>query len=394
MDAGQLPDFANTPTSAGLPVPSAVGAPVSHEIPEEDFAILPDHNPLLIQSESLVASVERREKFASLGIAVLIHAALVAVLAWIVVSVATEPQPEFVVASTTADVVTKTVKKEYTQSLKQKPSSPSASSTQLMASIQPSKVAIPVVDQITDNPMGLGSAGFGDGMGGFGDGDGAGSFMGIPDTGKRMVLVIDTSTSMPQECTANGIAAIRAEITRTVSALPAGTEFNIICYGNMADGLFPKPAPASPERKHQVDDFMKGYFGVGSFPRTRTESFGDKGKDLEGVSYVPIQPDKVSGLKGTSGGSRLDLGLVAAFDQKATTIFLMTDGAPSTTKDGKRLSEREIVRLVADEADRVYGKDARPTVHCISINGIGESILKDVAKTFKGKFKIIEPAKL
>jgi len=397
MDAGQLPDLSTPPAAGRLPLPSRVAHPLVGGPTADDLAFLPDHNPMLALNDTRVATIERREKFAALGIAVLVHAALVALLAWIVVSVISEPPPEFVVASSGADTDIPDSKKDYTQSVKRdKPSPPAASSTQLMASVQPSNVAIPITDKIVDTPITLGSTGFGDGFGGGGAGDGLGSasFMGISGGGKRIILVIDTSTSMPRECSPTGIAAIRAEISRTVSALPASTEFNIICYGNSADGLFPKPIAASSDRKHRVDEFMKGYFGVGPFPRTRTETFGDKGKDSDGIAYVPIPPDKVSGLAGTSGGSRLDLALVAAFDQKATTIFLMTDGAPSTAKDGKRLSENDIVRLVADEADRVYGKNSRPVVNCISINGIGESILKDVARKFKGKYKSIEPAKL
>ncbi len=397
MDAGQLPDLNPPPAPGSLPVPSAAASSQMAGPTAEDLSLLPDHNPLLAMNESRVATIERREKFAALGIAFLVHFALAALLAWIVVSVISEPPPEFVVATNGTDSTVQDSKKDYTQSIKRdKPSPPAASSTQLMASIQPSNVAIPITDKIVDTPITLGSSGFGDGFGGGGAGDGlgSGSFMGIAGGGKRMILVIDTSTSMPRECSPSGIAAIRAEITRTVSALPGGTEFNIICYGNSADGLFPKPIAATSDRKHRVDEFMKGYFGVGPFPRTRTETFGDKGKDSDGIAYIPIPPDKVSGLEGTSGGSRLDLALVAAFDQKATTIFLMTDGAPSTSKGGKRLSEKEIVTLVADEADRIYGRNNRPVVHCISINGIGESILKDVANKFRGKYKSIEPAKL
>ena len=35
-----------------------------------------------------------------------------------------------------------------------------------------------------------------------------------------------------------------------------------------------------------------------------------------------------------------------------------------------------------------------PVVNCISVNGIGEGILKDISRRFKGKYKNIEPAKL
>jgi len=212
MDAGQFPDHTAAPRGGGLPVPNAAHSGVPGAA-ADDFAILPEHNPLLALSEQRVATIERREKFAALGIAVLIHAALVALLAWIVVSVISDPPPEFVVASTGPDTTIRDSRKDYTQSIRRdKPSPPAASSTQLLASVQPSNVAIPITDKIVDTPI--------------------------------------------------------------------------------------------------------------------------------------------------------------------------------------TLSQNEIVRLVAEEADRVYGKNNRPVIHCISINGIGEGILKDISRKFNGKYKSIEPAKL
>ncbi len=396
MTAGETP---NEPAADGVIAPVAT-------MPEDELAYMeasdtyaPDMDSsvaMSAMSDQQAVSTQHKNQVASLSIAVLVHAVLLTLLAWVVIKVIEEKPPELVVASAATSNSDQLNKREFSQSVKNdKPSPPSASATQLLAATATSSLAIPMSDKITPT-IDIGSSGFGAGFGGGGDGNGLGasSFFGTTAKGKRIILVIDTSTSMPQECKPSGIKAIRKEIDKTVAAFPPSTVFNIICYGNMADGLFKEPTEASPNTKHKVKYFMEGYFGQGPYPRTRTETFGNKGTDPNGIEYIPIPPDKVSGLEGTSGGSRLDLALVAAFDQKASTIFLITDGIPSTQKDGKRLSENDIVRLVAKESDRVYGKENRPVVNCISVNGIGEGILKDIARRFKGKYKSIEPSKL
>lgn len=394
MDAGNLP---NTPPPSGVrnlpPMPTSVGRMPGSAIGGEPVYT---ESLLMGMTEGQMTSTRHKSQIASLGVAILVHVLLFIALAWIVMSVIEVDHPELMISSVGPSSDPNMSKKDFTQSFKQdKPSPPAASSTQLLTATVQANVAIPAINEIKDVPIQIGTSGFGAGFGGGGSGNGLGSasFFGTTGGGNRIILVVDTSTSMPKECGPNGIQAIRDEIKKTIATLPSSTQFNIICYGNSADGLFDKPVSADAGRKNQVEKFMAGYFGKGPFPRTRTETFGTKGKDSDGVDYVPIPPDEVSGLKGTSGGSRLDLALVAAFDQKATSIFLITDGAPSTSKNGKRLSEKEIVNLVSEEADRVYGKTNRPVVNCISINGIGKSILSDIAKKFKGKFKVIEPKK-
>jgi hypothetical protein len=375
MDAGNLPSNTPPPSAA---VAAAAGSPAE------------------VYTESMILSMTD-EQIASLAVAIVVHVILVMLLALVAVAIIKEDPPELTINSTSFSTEPSINKKDYSQSFKQdKPSPPAAASTQLLTATMQSSVAIPTLDVIKDVPIHIGTSGFGMGFGGGGSGNGLGAatFFGTTGGGNRIILVVDTSTSMPGQCGPNGIQAIRDEIKKTVTTLPPSTMFNIICYGNMADGLFEKPVAADSSRKQQVEKFMAGYFGKGPFPRTRTETFGTKGIDSDGVEYIPIPTDKVSGLKGTTGGSRLDLALVAAFDQKATSIFLITDGAPSTAKDGKRLSEKDIVKLVDDEADRVYGKNNHPVVNCISINGIGASILKDISRKFKGKYKDIEPKKL
>ena len=95
-------------------------------------------------------------------------------------------------------------------------------------------------------------------------------------------------------------------------------------------------------------------------------------------------------MKGTKGGSRYDLALVAAFQQRASTVYLVTDGTPSVMKERRFLpgassvSREDVIRTVVKAGQRLYPKEL-PVVNCVSINGIGESYLKQIALAFKGR---------
>jgi hypothetical protein len=104
-------------------------------------------------------------------------------------------------------------------------------------------------------------------------------------------------------------------------------------------------------------------------------------------------PDSIKALAGTSGGSRMDLALVAAFLQKPSSVFLIADGAPGTSKGGQKLGNSAIVDLIFQEAKQIY-RGQLPKVNCISVKGIGEAILKDISKRFGGNYKAIDPSKI
>ena len=65
-----------------------------------------------------------------------------------------------------------------------------------------------------------------------------------------------------------------------------------------------------------------------------------------------------------------------------------------TKKGNKALSHKEIVDLIESEAKSIYRGGSKPKVNCISVKGIGEGILKDIARRFQGKYKSVDPAKV
>jgi hypothetical protein len=339
---------------------------------------------------------DQRSKATALSVALLMHALIALILTWIVMSVIGEDPPELVIESTGAsDLPPKIEKEEFSKRVSNdKPSPPSQSSQVIVANVI-SPISVPMVETITENPL-IGDAtnGMGFGGGGFGAGLGGPSFFGTPGGGNNIVIVIDTSTSMISNCGRDGCNAIIKEVNSTVAKLRAGTRFNLICFGNDADALSKKSLRVSGESQMAAKKFMADYFKNTAWTRTRTSKFGKSGKDNQGIAYHPIMPSDIASLKGTTGGSRMDLALVAAFEQKPATIFLIADGEPGTSLGGKKLGQDALIKLIFAEAQRAYGSGATlPTVNAISVKDQGANMLRAIAKKFKGKYKSIDPAK-
>ena len=350
-------------------------------------------DPLMV--ELVQERQANRSKFAALGIAILVHVLIAALLAFIVMTVISEEPPELIVESAGPSELPPTIHKEqFSKKVSNdKPSPPSQSSQVIVANVM-SPVSVPMVETVTENPV-IGDAanGMGFGGGGFGAGTGGSSFFGTPGGGNNIYIVIDTSTSMIGNCGRDGCDAIIKEVNSTVAKMKPGTRFNIICFGNDADALSKKSLRVSGETQSRAKKFMEDYFKNTDWTRTRTSKFGKKGKDKKGIAYHPIMPDDFSSLKGTSGGSRMDLALVAAFEQKPSSIFLIADGEPGTSRGKKRLGQDALIELLAEEAKRAYGKNPLPQVNAISVKDQGEKMLRAIAKEFKGKYKSIDPAR-
>ncbi len=365
---------------------------------------LPDPDELSGEfSGELSAHASERDRNKSrvlaLAIASLIHVFLFVILAWIVITNFQDEEIEMVLEASGQNVNPSVQKRSFAKKVTQdKPSPPSRMAAPTIVSNKASAVVMPEVVDFNDVPAFGAEHGDGFGMGGFGDGRGGASFFGTSGGGNRIILVIDTSTSMNGNCGEGGIKALRREIERTVSSLPAQARFNILCFGNDVDGFASQPIASNPGNVARAKEWMKAYFinkqRGGSFDRTRTSQFGDKGRDDKGIAYSPFPPSSVSSLKGTSGGSRMDLALVVAFMQKPSGIFLIADGVPGTQRNGKKMGNKQIVDLIQAEAKNIYRGGSMPSVNCISVKGIGAEILKDIAKRFRGKYKSVDPAKV
>ncbi len=242
---------------------------------------------------------------------------------------------------------------------------------------------------------------------GVGPGSGAGftaNFLGLISSGNNIIFCIDTSGSMRTNLKPEGIATVRRELKAVIMAMPERTNFNLICFGTSGDIFKPKSVPASKEHKNEAVRFLEGYYGGGSgdFGRTRTEKYGRAGKDNQGIDYVPLEPNDVKELAGTEGGSRIDLAMVAAFERKPTTLYVLSDGAPGTKdpKEDKPMDKDDLIKLIHGKYKTIMGTTSKLTVNTISIYSDsaegqeGEKFLRKLARAFDGKHKEVKPDKL
>jgi hypothetical protein len=258
--------------------------------------------------------------------------------------------------------------------------------------------------------------GFGGGRGrgrgtGIGDGVGPGTgpgfvanFLGMVSSGNNIIFCIDTSGSMRTNLDKNGIDAIRREFKNVVNSLPKNANFNVICFGTTGDIFKPKSVLATQDHKNEAVAWFDGYYGRGSadFGRTRTERYGRTGKDSQGIEYTPLEPNDVKELANTEGGSRIDLAMVAAFERKPSTLYVLSDGAPGTKdpKDDGPMDKDDLIKLIVEKKKALMGSSTALTVNTISIESNtpegqeGEKFMGKLARAFQGKHKKVDPKKL
>ncbi len=197
--------------------------------------------------------------------------------------------------------------------------------------------------------MGSGFGGFGTGAGGPGGGMGTGGgggrikFFGFDADASSVILAIDVSGSMERNVGGPaGIAILREEISKTINSLSPGAIFNIICFSGQADACFQKSVRATEENKKAALRFMGGYYDGGAFGRTRTENLINMKQPtdvdtaiVEEVKFAPLTVNKVKGLEGTAGSSRMDLALVAAMERNAVHHLPPLRRPAHPIRDGK-----------------------------------------------------------
>lgn len=341
----------------------------------------------------------KKSQVFSLGVAFLVHVIIFSILALFIIANFDSEEIEMIVEASSSNTDLVPEKRSFAKKVTlEKPAPPSRRADNTITATNASSIVMPEITTFSDIPAFGNDFGDGFGIGGFGDGRGGAKFFGTSGGGNRIILVIDTSTSMNNNCGPNGIKALRREIVRTLATLSPNISFNIICFGKDCDGFAPQPVKANSGNIARAKTWMNAYFinkrGGGAFDRTRTSEWGTRGADNNGIKYTPILPGSVQALAGTSGSSRMDLALVAAFFQKPSSVFLIADGEPGTSRNGQKLSNIAIVDLVLQEAKGIYSGSRLPKVNCISVKGIGQAILKDIAKRFGGNYKAVDPAKV
>ncbi|MDA0810787.1 MAG: VWA domain-containing protein [Verrucomicrobia bacterium] len=347
-------------------------------------------------------TLRQRRTTALLGMtaALLVHAALIGAFMYIAIGAMRNRQPPMVVITEGYDPQEQVKQQEMHTRVTERPARPSAqASNPIVASSIAAPISAPEIEPAVDDPLDFGTGlGDADGLGfsGMGSGFGGTTFMGLKGGGKNIILVIDTSSSMPRNCGDQGIAAIRREINKTINSFGSSTSFNIICYADDADAFRKESVPATKDNIKEAIKFMEPYFNPEKVQRTRTQAFaGDPegSEDPWGSRFYAIYPGQIEGLEGTSGGSRIELGIVAAMELLPSTIFVLSDGEPNTRNENGKVPHEELIKLVEANYKRLY-EGRKLVINTLSINDQGEKFLTQISDTFNGRHRKIDPNRL
>ncbi|MGJ3242354.1 MAG: hypothetical protein ACFE0O_05275 [Opitutales bacterium] len=205
------------------------------------------------------------------------------------------------------------------------------------------QIDVPTVPAQVAVGLGAGRGGSGAGIGGSGGvgfGKSAVDVFGIEESGERIVLIVDAARSMldPRRGDLPGYKRVKDEVSRVVRGLNAGTLFNVFVFSDRLDVLSQRMLVANKANKDKVVSWIEPYWAFEG-----TEITGKKGAYLNNY-----QPELGERFDIRSGGSRMDLALVAAFEQRADAIFLITDGTPSIVREFNESERREYERRLRE----------------------------------------------
>lgn len=226
---------------------------------------------------------------------------------------------------------------------------PKPSFNDKLQSLNPSKFALPDVPKIPMDQMlpldpseivsdqvasivgqGVGSGGGTGGSGGGGTGSGM-SFFGIQDTGRSVVIVVDTSNSMFERSRRGQLhkfnfKTIKDQAVQLIDKLNINTRFNVVIYEGGSMALTPELMPATDANKAAAREWING---LSEEPQASIGSRPGRGPKL---------------MEG--GGTRLDTGFKQTFQFQPEIIYVITDG--EINRGSEKIEEREIMQIVTD----------------------------------------------
>lgn len=160
------------------------------------------------------------------------------------------------------------------------------------------------------------------------------NFFGVKGEGTNVYFVVDLSDSMVEQDKGGieGYKILKEKLGQMIQSLSPETNFNVAFYGGAVDLFMPSSVPATPENKQAAMKFLPRYMASTSQRGNITRNY---------------QP-KISTLPSNGGTSRMDLGLAAAFEGRADTIFVLTDGKPVIQRAMNEKEREEYRKKAAD----------------------------------------------
>ena len=332
-----------------------------------------------------IHTAEQRDtgaKLSPLAVAVLVHVALVAILAYIVIGVVEEDPPEISLISGPKAQENRIETKQYTTANQPKPSAPSQASNLLTSTVM-ANVAVPSIEMDVAAPaLGVGNSfgmGFGSGVGGKVGGSGV-AFFGSASTANRVAFIVDVSRSLSDR----QFSMIKEELNKSLKKLSSSVEYQVL--------FFTGPAWFAQDI---YDEKQRTVVSGGKKYRWKQKSVHDFNPDDGGKDalYRVIKWTKATpgNLKKTAADIRKverslgtdwrwPLKYALLLNPKPDVIYFLTDGA---VKEGNRMVD-ETLRLER----RVSGPSTKINTIAMMQPRATENLLK-LAKKTKGQFTIV-----
>ncbi|MGB0371422.1 MAG: hypothetical protein ACPGN3_08725 [Opitutales bacterium] len=176
-----------------------------------------------------------------------------------------------------------------------------------------------------------------EGLGGLGElggsfrqmGESAVDFFGVQASGERVIIILDVAPSMlsVERGDIPGFNKVKERLGTIVDSLNSATLFNVFVYSSGLDVMSNNLVLANAENKMRARRFIEPYWKA------------ENGRFLPGHRkgvYLRNYEPEIIGPAHIGGSSRIDLALLAAFEQKADAVFLITDGTPNYRREFKK----------------------------------------------------------
>jgi hypothetical protein len=179
------------------------------------------------------------------------------------------------------------------------------------------------------------------------------NFFGVKGEGTNVYFVVDASDSMLEDDRGGiqGFAVVKGRLKQMIQSLDEASRVNVVVYGASGADLFQSNSvAATPVMKKNAETFLARYNQSAEKKGTLDNNYRPK------VEQIGL----IKGDKDTRHiTTRLDLGLLAAFEGLADTIFLISDGkAPVLAEDNRAEAQKALMNAEVSEADRIkYQKE-------------------------------------
>jgi hypothetical protein len=227
------------------------------------------------------------------------------------------------------------------------------------------------------------------------------NFFGIRARAERAVILVDASLSMLtlSKGGAEGYERVKQEVLRVVHDLPEGGAFNVILFSDRAcvfgrEGLVPVDAAS----RARVAEWLRPLHDPGkTSPATvqlagmgRAKLLAEFEGDVYAVKDRELPP---------AGGTRVDIALLASFEQGPDTVFIVSDGEPQIWgADGSRQlrlwSAARVLQKIGQWKREFYAKASLkpPRVHAVGYeaDAKGEAFLRSLTSQNHGTFRQVK----